>query len=136
MMVPKMQREMEENGITYTEERDGITSFLEGLKNSGHIIDYRMFASTSEANCFDTQAAGMMEGAILWLLDRNFLRVGESADAGLALAENLVQRTDGINRYIYVLSAVDTDSQQSEDDIEIEFWQKNALRKHILSFTI
>lgn len=111
----------EENGITYTEERDGITSFLEGLKNSGQIIDYRMFASTSEANCFDTQAAGMTEGAILWLLDRNFLRVGESADAGLALAENLVQRTDGIDRYIYVLSAVDTDSQQSEDDIEIEF---------------
>lgn len=111
----------EENGITYTEERDGITSFLEKLKSDGQIIDYRMFASTLEANRFDAQAEGMTEGAILWLLDRNFLRVGESADAGLTLAENLVQRTDGIDKYIYVLSAVDTDSQQSEDDIEIEF---------------
>lgn len=111
----------EENGITYTEERDGITAFLEGLKSNGQIKEYRMFSSTSEANHFDVRAAGMTDGAILWLLDRNFLRVGESADAGLALAENLVQRTDGIDRYIYVLSAVDADSQQSEDDIEIEF---------------
>jgi hypothetical protein len=111
----------EENGTTYAEERDGITTFLEGLKSGGQIIEYRLFSSTSEANLFDARAAGMTDGAILWLLDRNFLRVGESADAGLALAENLVQRTDGIDRYIYVLSAVDADSQQSEDDIEIEF---------------
>lgn len=111
----------EENGTIYTEERDGIIAFLEGLKSSGQIKEYRMFSSTSEANLFDARAAGMTDGAILWLLDRNFLRVGESADAGLILAENLVQRTDGIDRYIYVLSAVDADSQQSEDDIEIEF---------------
>ena len=111
----------EENGTIYTEERDGIMAFLEGLKSSGQIKEYRMFSSTSEANLFDARAAGMTDGAILWLLDRNFLRVGESADAGLILAENLVQRTDGIDRYIYVLSAVDADSQQSEDDIEIEF---------------
>ena len=111
----------EEHGTTYTEERDGIKAFLEELKNSGSIKEYRLFSTTSEANLFDAQAAGMTDGAILWLLDRNFLRVGESADAGLILAENLVQRTDGIDRYIYVLSAVDPDSQQSEDDIEIEF---------------
>ncbi|MBQ2830736.1 MAG: hypothetical protein IJF15_06955 [Oscillospiraceae bacterium] len=111
----------EQNGITYTEERDGIIAFLEGLKSGGQITEYLTFPSTLEANEFDVQAAGMTDGGILWLLDRNFLRAGESADAGLALAENLVQKTDGVSRYIYVLSAVDADSQQSEDEIELEF---------------
>ena len=111
----------ETNGSTYTEEREGILTFLDGLKTSGQINEYRYFPSVSEANRFDAKAAGMTDGAILWLLDRNFLRVGESADAGLALAENLVKRDDGIDKFIFVLSAVDADSQQSEDDIENEF---------------
>ena len=111
----------EQNGTTYAEERDGIIAFLEGLKNEGKITEYLTFPSTSEANSFDVQEAGMTDGGILWLLDRNFLRAGESADAGLVLAENLVQKTDGIDRYIYVLSAVDADSLQSEDEIEVEF---------------
>lgn len=111
----------EQNGTTYAEERDGIIAFLEGLKNEGKITKYLTFPSTSEANSFDVQEAGMTDGGILWLLDRNFLRAGESADAGLVLAENLVQKTDGIDRYIYVLSAVDADSLQSEDEIEVEF---------------
>ncbi len=111
----------EENGGTYTEERDGIIAFLEGLKSDGLIQKYLTFSSTSEANLFDARVAGMTDGAILWLLDRNFSRVEESAEAGLVLAENLVQRADGIDRYIYVLSAVKADSDQNEDDIEIEF---------------
>lgn len=111
----------EDNGSTYTEEREGILAFLDGLKTSGQINEYRYFPSVSEANCFDAKAAGMTDGAILWLLDRNFSRVGESADAGLNLAENLVQRDDGIDKFIFVLSAVDADTQQSEDDIENEF---------------
>lgn len=111
----------EQNETTYTEERDGIIAFLEGLKNEGQITEYLTFPSTTAANDFNAQEAGMTDGGILWLLDRNFLRAGESADAGLVLAQNLVQKTDGISRYIYVLSAVDTDFQQSEDEIEIEF---------------
>lgn len=111
----------EENGTAYTEERDGIIAFLEDLKGDGQIKEYRTFSSTSEANQFDVRSAGMTDGAILWLLDRNFLRVGESAEAGLILAENLVRQSDGIDRYIYVLSAVDADSEQNEDDIEAAF---------------
>lgn len=111
----------EKSAITYTEERDSILSFLDSLKNAGQIIDYKTFFSTSEANSFYEKKAGMTEGAILWLLDRNFSRIGESADAGLHFAENLVQRADDINRYIYILSSVDTDSQQNEDEIEMEF---------------
>ncbi len=110
-----------QNGATYTTERDGIIAFLEDLKSGGQIKEYLTFPSTAEANSFNVQEAGMTDGGILWLLDRNFLRVGESADAGLALAENLVRKTDGISRYIYILSAVDADSQQGEDQIEIEF---------------
>lgn len=113
----------EKNGIAYAEERDRILAFLEGLKSGGQIKKYLTFPSVAEANRFDANEAGMVDGAILWLLDRNFSRVGESADAGLALAENLVQRKDGINKYIYVLSAVNKGPEESEDedDIEMEF---------------
>lgn len=120
-ILQKCYEVCEENGSTYTEERDGIIAFLESLKSSGQIKEYRTFSSTTEANCFNARAEGMTDGAILWLLDRNFSRVEESAEAGLALAENLVHQADDIDRYIYVLSAVDADSNQSEDDIEIEF---------------
>ena len=111
----------ERDETIYSEERDRIISFLEGLKNDGQIQKYLTFPSTTEANLFDAQAAGMIDGSILWLLDRNFSRVEESPEAGLVLAENLVQRTDGIDRYIYILSAVNADTDQDEDDIEIEF---------------
>lgn len=111
----------EENGTMYTEERDGIKAFIESLKSTGQINEFRLFSSTTEANLFDVRSAGMTDGAILWLLDRNFSRVGESPDAGLALAENIVQRSDDIDNYVYILSAVEADSQKSEDDIEKEF---------------
>ena len=111
----------EKNEIDYDKERNGIIAFLEGLKNGGLIQKYLTFPSTTEANLFDAQATGMTDGSILWLLDRNFSRVEESPEAGLALAENLVQRTDGIDKYIYILSAVNADTDQKEDDIEIEF---------------
>lgn len=105
----------------YTQERTGIISFLDALKSAGTIKEYLTFSSTAEANCFNVQDAGMDDGAILWLLDRNFMRVGESAEAGLVLAENLVKRVAGAENYIYILSAVEADSEKSEDDIEAEF---------------
>lgn len=105
----------------YNEEKNAIIAFLEEMKSNGIIKKYITFSSVSEANLFDVKIAGMTDGAVLWLVDRNFWRVGESADAGLLLAENLAKRTDGVDRYIYVLSAVNEDSNGSEDEIELEF---------------
>ena len=99
----------------YTQERTGIISFLDTLKSAGTIKEYRTFPSTTEANDFNVQDAGMDDGAILWLIDRNFLRVGESTEAGLNLAENLVKRVTGGENYIYILSAVESDSEKNED---------------------
>ena len=111
----------EENGTTYTKERDTILTFLEGLKTDGQIIGYHTFPSTNEANQFNTQEAGMTEGAILWLLDRNFSRVGESEEAGLKLAENILSRKNTVQNYIYILSAIEPASGRTEDEIEAEF---------------
>ena len=111
----------EQNGTTYTSERDDITAFLQTLKDEGTIESYQTFPSTALAENFDYRSAGMTDGAILWLLDRNFNRVGESEEAGLVLAENILKRDDGIKNYIYILSAIEPKSGPSEDDIEIEF---------------
>lgn len=111
----------EQNGTTYTEERDGIIAFLENLKMGGQIAEYLTFPSTSEANDFDIQKAGMTDGAILWLLDRNFSRVGESEEAGLKFAENIISRKNASQNYIYILSAIEPTDGPTEDDIEEEF---------------
>lgn len=111
----------EENGTTYTKERDTILTFLEGLKADGLIVGYHTFPSTNEANQFNTQEAGMTEGAILWLLDRNFNRAGESEEAGLKLAENILSRKNTVQNYIYILSAIEPSSDRTEDEIEAEF---------------
>lgn len=111
----------EKNRATYAEERDIILAFLEGLKSEGQIIEYRTFSSTTEANLFDIKEAGMTEGAILWLLDRNFSRVGESEEAGLKFAENILKRENASQNYIYILSAVEPATGLTEDGIEEEF---------------
>ena len=111
----------EENGAAYTEEREGIIAFLEGLKNSRQIVEYRTFPSTSEANSFDIRSAGMTDGGILWLLDLNFSRVGETDESGLKLAENILKRGDTSQNYIYILSATEPAADRKEDDIEEEF---------------
>lgn len=111
----------EQNGTIYTEERDVINAFLEGMKREGLIAEYRTFSSTSEANNFDTQKAGMTDGAILWLIDQNFSRVGESEEAGLKFAENILSRENASQNYIYILSATEPAAGPTEDDIEEEF---------------
>ena len=111
----------EKKGATYAEERDIILAFLEGLKSEGQIIEYRTFSSTTEANLFDIKEAGMTDGAILWLLDRNFSRVDESEEAGLKFAENILKRENASQNYIYILSAVEPATGLTEDGIEEEF---------------
>ena len=123
----------EKNGTTYTEERDGIIAFLEELKSGGQITEYLTFPSTSEANRFDAQEAGMTDGAILWLLDRNFSRVGESVDSGLNLAENILSRKNASQNYIYILSAIEPAAGLKENDIEEEF--DKVLAAHCLPDT-
>lgn len=111
----------EENGAAYAEEREGIIAFLEELKSSNQIVEYRTFPSTAEANSFDIQSAGMTDGGILWLLDRNFSRVGETDESGLKLAENILKREGISQNYIYILSAIEPAADLKEDDIEEEF---------------
>lgn len=117
----KCYEKCEENGIKYTEERDAIIAFLDELKNKGQIQKYLTFPSASEANKFDPHDAGMADGAILWLLDRNFSRSGESEETGIKLAENIIAREQPSQNYIYILSAIGPDTGIKEDDIEEEF---------------
>lgn len=105
----------------YADERTRITTFLENLKNDGVITRYQTFPSTSAATAFDVRTAGMTDGAILWLLDRNFNRVGESDEAGLKFAENLINQDNAGQNYIYILSAHEPATGLNEDDIEEEF---------------
>jgi len=123
----------EQNGTTYAEERDMIIAFLEGLKNGGQITKYLTFSSTLEANEFDAQKADMTDGAILWLLDQNFSRVGESAESGLNLAENILSRRNASENYIYILSTIESAAGLQEDDIEREF--DKVLATHCLQDT-
>lgn len=111
----------EQNGTTYTNERNMILAFLDDLKCKGIITDYKTFSSTLEANYFSPHEAGMTDGAILWLLDRNFNRVGESEESGLAFAENILGRKNAFQNYVYILSAVEPTTGINEDDIEEEF---------------
>ena len=121
----------EQNGTTYTDERNMILAFLDDLKNEGLIAKYITFSSTSEANAFNAHESGMTDGAILWLLDRNFNRVGESEESGLAFAENILSRKDVFENYIYILSAIEPAAGVNEDDIEEEF--DKVLATHCLT---
>lgn len=111
----------EVNGTTYTEERDSIIFFLDELKREGKITDFIMYSSTIEASSFNAQTADMTDGAILWLLDRNFSRVGESEDSGLRLAEDIISRENVNQNYVYILSAIGPGDGLAENDVEEEF---------------
>jgi len=111
----------EKPGEPYSIEQSGILAFLQGLKDRGCVDRYLTISSTAEAAQLDCSATGIEDGAILWLLDRNFERVGESAEAGIQLAKTIVQRNTGQDNFVYILSAVEPDSDISEDDIESAF---------------
>ena len=117
----------------YTEERDEIMGFLEGLKRDGLIEKYLTFSSTSEANKFDAQKECMADSAILWLLDQNFSRVGESEEAGIQFAKNILSWKSDYQNYIYVLSDIGGADGLQEDDIEETF--DKFLNKYCLTDT-
>lgn len=102
-------------------DQKAILAFLDDIKNQGCIEQYLTLSTANEAATFDCEKAGITNGSILWLLDRNFERVGESANAGIELAKTLTQRDNGHDNYIYILSAVESGSDLSEDEIEAEF---------------
>lgn len=109
------------NTATYSIEQRGIIEFLDNLKTQGCIEQYLTLSTVIEAATLDCEVAGITKGSILWLLDRNFERVGESANAGIELAKTLTQRKNGQDNFIYILSALESDSELSEDEVEAEF---------------
>lgn len=97
------------------DERAGITAFLEKLKEDGIIEKYVTLPSTHEAESYDLDAAGMTNGAILWLIDKSFTNAGESATAGLELAKNKVKSCNSVDSYVFMLTTIDSTSEKEED---------------------
>lgn len=119
--ILKIYELTDQNNSIYDAEKRGITDFLLNMQEKGYIEKYWTFHSTMLAANFDIEAENLNTGSILWLLDRNFERVGESSDAGINLAKTIVQRDGGRDNFVYVLSAVGQDRDKSEDEIEAEF---------------
>ena len=96
-------------------ERTGITDFLEKLKADGMIEKYVTISNTHEAEVYDTESAGMTNGAILWLIDKSFMNVGESATAGIEFAKNKVKTCQSVKQYIFMLTTINSTSEREED---------------------
>lgn len=101
-----------------SKEKGDMSQFLHNLKEQNVIEDYQLISSTAEAAHLDVST--FANGAILWLVDRDFSRVKESENAGLELAKTLVERDQNLN-YIYIVSAINTQSGETEDEVEKEF---------------
>ena len=97
------------------DERSGITAFLEKLKSEGMIEKYVTISNTHEAEVYDTESAGMTNGAILWLIDKSFMNVGESATAGIEFAKNKVKTCNSVKQYIFMLTTINSTSEREED---------------------
>ncbi len=96
-------------------EKEGILEFLKKLKTEGIIEKYLTIHSTHEAEKFDVAANGMTDGAILWLIDKNFSKVGESDTAGVELAKNKVSQSQIPDNFIFMLTTIDGISDNEED---------------------
>lgn len=105
----------------YSSEKENLIGFLETLKERGCVEKYSTCASTKEALDIDYMDIGKESNGILWLIDRDFQRVGESAEAGLELAKTIVGRQAGPKNYIYILSSLERDTGKEEEEIEKEF---------------
>lgn len=105
----------------YTSEKQRLMDFLNKLKQENLVDGYETCMSTKEALHIDYEKKGQNFGNILWLIDRNFERVGESANAGLELAKTIVSRNVGPTNYVYILSSLEDDREKTEEDIEAEF---------------
>lgn len=106
--------------ITLSIEQKGILEFLEKLKTDSIIEKYFTIPSTHEAEKFDINAQGMTDGAILWLIDKSFSKVGESDTAGFELAKNKIKQPHIIDNFVFMLTTLDSTSD-NEEDIEVDF---------------
>ena len=115
-----------------SKEKNGIMEFLETLKGDGIIKQYVTIPSTHEAENFDIEANGMVDGAILWLIDKSFSKVGESDTAGIEFAKNKIEQSQITNNYIFMLTTIGGDSDKEDDiadafdKILVDFDAKNA----------
>lgn len=105
----------------YLSEKEKLVGFLEMLKERGCVEKYNTCGSTKEALEIDYMKLGEESEGILWLIDRDFQRVGESAEAGMELAKTIVGRHEGPTNYIYILSSLEKDTGKEEEEIEKEF---------------
>lgn len=104
----------------FFEEKEKLVKFLELLKEEGDIESFELISSTQEA-LKENYIKNMKESdGILWLIDRNFNRVGESDEAGIELAKTIVGREGGPSNYVYILSSMQKDTDKEDDDIEKE----------------
>ena len=101
-----------------SKEKEDMSQFLYNLKEQDVIEDYQLISSTTDATHLDLSS--FTNGAILWLVDRDFSRVKESENAGLELSKTLVERDQNLN-YIYIVSAINTQSGETEDEVEKKF---------------
>lgn len=102
----------------FTEEQKCIVDFLDTLKSLNAIEKYITVSSTHEAEKIDFNAEGMTDGAILWLIDKSFLNVGESENAGIELAKSKVsvgQAAGNSNNYVFMLTTIDYKAEKEED---------------------
>ena len=113
-------------------EKNKLVEFLSLLKDNGNIEDFKLVSSTREALEEDyTENLETSEG-VLWLIDQNFERVGESSEAGIELAKTIVGRESGPVNFVYILSSMKTDMDKNDDEVEKEFdsfLQKTCERK-------
>lgn len=103
------------------QEKDNLIRFLEWLKKNQYIERFELFSSTKSVLESDCLKDVKDSEAVLWLIDRNFERVNESAEAGLELAKTIVGREGGPANYIYILSSMEKDMEKDENAIEEEF---------------
>lgn len=101
-----------------SKEKEDMNNFLLGLKEQNIIDDYKLVSSTAEAAHLDLTL--VTNGAVLWLVDKDFSKVNESENAGLEFAKILVERDESKN-YIYIVSAISTQEGETEDEVEKEF---------------
>jgi len=116
--LPEYYAKIDGNFKNLSKEKEDMSQFLHNLKEQNVIEDYQLISSTAEAAHLDLSL--FTNGAILWLVDRDFSRVKESENAGLELAKTLVGRDQNLN-YIYIVSAINTQSGETEDEVEKEF---------------
>lgn len=100
-------------------DKEVILHFLDELKSEGIIEEYKTFSSTRDAQLFDAESENLTNGSILWLIDRNFEKTNESADAGIEFAKNKIL-SNSSNNYFFILTTFKANSDD-EKAVEVEF---------------